>query len=71
MFKNYSSCEKCLHEKCIHSPVCQYKFILKEIYDKIGSYWDNLAAPDIFRLALECKEYKDIETINKNNPYFA
>ena len=47
MFKNYSNCTR-----CIHASVCQYKSTLKEIYDKINGHWDNLAAPDIFKLEL-------------------
>ncbi len=62
MFKNYSDCTH-----CIHASVCQYKSILKEICDKIGGHWDNLAAPDIFKLELECKEYEANEKIRNNN----
>lgn len=65
MFKNYSDCAH-----CVHASVCQYKPILKEVYDKIGGKWDNLAVPDIFKLELECTEYQVNETI-RNNPYYA
>lgn len=64
MFKNYSNCTH-----CIHASVCQYKSILKEIYDKIGGHWDNLAVPDIFKLELECKEYEANEKLRNINPF--
>lgn len=61
MFKNYSNCTK-----CCHASVCQYKHILKESCDKINGHWNNLDAPDIFKLELECKEFKENETTVKN-----
>ena len=64
MFKNYSNCAR-----CIHNTVCQYKSMIKEVYDKIGEQWDNLAAPDIFKLELECKEFQENEII-KNNSFY-
>ena len=63
MFKNYSNCTN-----CIHTEVCQYKFQLKEIYDKLGGHWANLDAPDIFKLELECSQFKANESI-RNNPF--
>ena len=65
MFKNYSDCAK-----CVHASVCQYRSELKEIYDKIGAKWDNLAAPtDIFKLELRCEEFQD-SAIIKKNPFY-
>lgn len=52
MFKNYSDCTH-----CIHTNVCQYIIKLKEMYDKIGDYWNNLEPPEIFKLELNCKHY--------------
>lgn len=63
MFKNYGNCTR-----CIHASVCQYKSTLKEIYDKINGHWDNLAAPDIFKLELECDKYKLDEATVKQHP---
>lgn len=66
MFKNYSNCTR-----CCHASVCQYKFILKENCDKISGLWDNLDAPDIFKLDLECTEFKEDEATLKSrcNPW--
>lgn len=64
MFKNYSSCEK-----CIHTSVCQYKSELEDIYDKIGGKWDNLNPADIFRLELTCEQYKLDESIKNNGGF--
>lgn len=61
MFKNYGNCEK-----CAHTSVCQYKLELKEIYNKIGGEWDNIAPPDIFKLELGCKEFKEDKVIRNN-----
>lgn len=58
MFKIYSDCTR-----CVHASVCQYKSILEEVYNKISAKWDNIAAPDIFKLELECEEYKANEKI--------
>ena len=65
MFKNYSNCTK-----CIHNSVCQYKEQLIEAYDKIGTKWANICVPDIFKLELECAEFKANETITNNNSWF-
>ena len=57
MFKNYSDCEKCAHTK-----VCQYKIQLKEVDNKIKDRWNNVCAPDIFKLELSCNQYIEKST---------
>ena len=43
--------------------------IQKDIMSKIEGRLDNACPPEIFKFSFECKEYKVIETTNKNNPF--
>ena len=64
MFKNYSSCEK-----CVHTSVCQYKIEFKDIYNKISGKWDDLNPPEIFLLNLDCQQYKPGTTVRNNGGF--
>lgn len=64
MFKNDSNCER-----CTHTSVCQYKLELKEICNKIGGKWDNIAPPDIFNLKLNCDQYREDITVRNNGGF--
>ena len=66
MIQNYTKCERCEHNK-----VCSYKEIQKDIMNKMEGRLDNICSPDFFKFSFECKEYKNIEIINKNNPFYA
>ena len=43
--------------------------IQKDIMSKMEGRLDNACPPEIFKFSFECKEYKVIETTNKNNPF--
>ena len=64
MINNYTKCENCQHNK-----VCQYKEIQKEVMHKMEGRLDNSCSPEIFDFTFKCKEYKELETITKRNPW--
>ena len=66
MIQNYTKCERCEHNK-----VCSYKEIQKDIMSKMEGRLDNACSPEIFKFSFECKEYKDLAIINRDNPYYA
>ena len=64
MIQNYTKCERCEHNK-----VCSYKEIQKDVINKMEGRLDNTCSPDIFKFSFECKEYKNIGTTTRNNPF--
>ena len=62
MIQNYTKCEHCEHNK-----VCSYKEIQKDIMSKMEGRLDNACSPEIFKFSFECKEFKAMEMINKND----
>lgn len=56
MFKNFTKCER-----CIHNQVCSFKTEQKELVDKIETHLDNENPSKIFNIILECKTYQSNE----------
>ena len=53
MFKNFTKCER-----CIHNQVCSFKTEQKDLIDKIEMYLNNKRPSKIFNFILECKAYQ-------------
>ena len=50
---------------CTHTDVCQYKYLLSEICNKINTKIDNVYIPsDNFEVIIRCKHYIDKQYIN-------
>ena len=52
MFKNFTKCER-----CIHNQVCAFETEQKELIDKMETYLNNENPSKIFNIILECKAY--------------
>ena len=50
IFKNFTNCER-----CIHNQVCSFKTEQKDLIDKIEMYLNNKRPSKIFNFILECK----------------
>ena len=57
MFKNFTKCER-----CIHNQVCTFETEQKELIDKMETHLNSIRHSKIFNIILECKEYQP----NKN-----
>ena len=53
VFKNFTKCER-----CIHNQVCSFKTEQKKLTDKIETYLNNDSPSKIFNIILECKAYQ-------------
>lgn len=53
MFKNFTKCER-----CIHNQVCAFETEQKELIDKMETHLNNIRPSKIFNIMLECKEYQ-------------
>ena len=56
MFKNFTKCER-----CIHNQVCAFETEQKELIDKMETYLNNENPSKIFNIILECKAYQPNE----------
>ena len=52
MFKNFTKCER-----CIHNQVCAFETEQKELIDKMETHLNNDPPSKIFNIILECKAY--------------
>ena len=52
IFKNFTKCER-----CIHNQVCAFETEQKELIDKMETYLNNENPSKIFNIILECKAY--------------
>ena len=50
-------------DSCLHSQVCQYSEIRKEVFGKMACKLDNCCCPDIFQFSFECKQYRKNENV--------
>ena len=53
MFKNFTKCER-----CIHNQVCAFETEQKELIDKMETHLNNDPPSKIFNIILECKAYR-------------
>lgn len=53
MFKNFTKCER-----YIHNQVCSFETEQKELIDKMETYLNNENPSKIFNIILECKAYQ-------------
>lgn len=56
MFKNFTKCER-----CIHNQVCAFETEQKELIDKMKIHLNNDHLSKIFNVILECKGYQSNE----------
>ena len=56
MFKNFTKCER-----CIHNQVCAFETEQKELIDKMETYLNNENPSKIFNIILECRVYRPNE----------
>ena len=52
IFKNFTKCER-----CIHNQVCSFKTEQKELIDKMETHLNSIRPSKIFNIILECKAY--------------
>ena len=64
MFKNFTKCER-----CIHNQVCSFKTEQKELTDKIETHLNNDSPSKIFNIILECKAYQPNENESSKQQY--
>lgn len=58
MLKNFTKCER-----CVHNQVCAFETEQKELIDKMEMYLNNDRPSKIFNIILECKEFTTDDTI--------
>ena len=56
MFKNFTKCER-----CIHNQVCAFETEQKELINKMEVYLNSERPSKVFNIILECKEYQPNE----------
>lgn len=61
MLKNFTKCER-----CIHNQVCAFETEQKELIDKMKTHLNNDRPSKIFNIILECKGYQSNETSYDN-----
>lgn len=61
MLKNFTKCER-----CIHNQVCAFETEQKELIDKMEMHLNNDRPSKIFNIILECKGYQSNETSYDN-----
>ena len=61
MLKNFTKCER-----CIHNQVCSFETEQKELIDKMKAHINNDRPSKIFNIILECKGYQSNETSYDN-----
>ena len=64
MFKNFTKCER-----CIHNQVCAFETEQKELIDKMETYLNNDPPSKIFNIILECKAYQPNENESLKQQY--
>ena len=64
IFKNFTKCER-----CIHNQVCSFKTEQKDLINKIEMYLNNKRPSKIFNFILECKAYQPNEDESSKQQY--
>ena len=64
MFKNFTKCER-----CIHNQVCSFKTEQKELIDKMETHLNNDPPSKIFNIILECRVYRPNEDESSKQQY--
>ena len=64
MFKNFTKCER-----CIHNQVYAFETEQKELIDKMEAHLNNIRPSKIFNIMLECKAYQPNENESSKQQY--